>query len=139
MLTKNNYKTVKDCYYCPYIINCKDRVQAKIPIDALARQEKQKVIKFNLMPPYKNQSIDILFSGIIHRTKKTRKRFLKHLHHCYDVDVAIKVWNNPSLLRHISEDTLGETKNKNADRLYRIRGRKSTASFTGMRRARSKG
>lgn len=110
---KTNYRTAKDCYYCPYIIKCKDRIQAKMPIDLLANQEKQKVIKYNLMPVCKNQTVEILFSGVIHRTRKARKRFLKHLHHNYDVTAAIKVWNNPFLLKHLSNDALGETKNKN--------------------------
>lgn len=107
------YKTTKDCYYCQYIANCKERINAKKIIDKMAKIEKQKVVQLNLMPAYKDQRTSNFYSGVVHRSKKSRKRFLKHLHHDYDVVAAVKVWNEPSLLKHIMPSSLGETKNKN--------------------------
>lgn len=110
---KIHYKTTKDCYFCQYIANCKDRKNAKRTIDKMAKKEKEKVVQLNLMPAYKDQKSPNFYSGIVHRSMKSRKRFLKHLRHDYDVVAAITVWNKPSLLKHMKLSPLGENKNKN--------------------------
>lgn len=101
----------KDCYQCPYIDGCIDRITAKKEIDEAAREFKDKVIDQNLMPLSGDKTISSLFTGQLHLSGKARKRFLKHAHHDYDVEAAIYAWNNPQELKDPRESLLGEGKN----------------------------
>ena len=102
----------KDCYNCPYIVGCIDRKEAKKSIDEAAYKKKQEVKEKNLMPVSENPYLNIssLKTGVLHVSGKSRKRFLQHAHHDYDVDAAVYAWNNPSLLTEPRDSYLGEGK-----------------------------
>lgn len=104
----NKRKPTKDCYFCPFIPNCRDRKMAKVSIDKKAKAEKDRVIEQKLMPTYKDVFCHNLFSRKIHRSSKARKLFLKHLHHDYDVRAGVHLWNNPQILEYINYQSLGQ-------------------------------
>lgn len=100
----------KDCYNCPFIDGCIDRIQAKQAIDNAAFARKQEVKDSDLMPKLDKQSCDAVKSGTLNRTNKVRNTLLKHCHHDYDVDAAIHIWNNPNEMKFIRVSPLGEGK-----------------------------
>lgn len=100
----------KDCYNCPFINGCIDRMQAKQPIDNAAFARKQDVKDYDLMPKLDKQPCDAVKSGILNRTNKVRNTLLKHCHHDYDVDAAIHIWSNPDEMEFVRISPLGEGK-----------------------------
>ena len=103
-------KNTKDCYYCQFIDNCKNRKTAKKSIDIAANTEKAKVKLFSLMPSYSDQYCLNLYSKVIHRSNKARNFFLKHLHHDYDVKAGVYLWNHPQKMKYLKPSALGERK-----------------------------
>lgn len=101
----------KDCYNCPYIEGCIERTVAKEPIDDAAKAIKANIRKNDLMPLTGDIEISSLVTGMLHLSGKSRKRFLKHAHHDYDVKAAIYAWNNPEELHSPRVSPLGEGKN----------------------------
>lgn len=63
------------------------------------------------MPLSGDKKISTLMTGELHLSGKSRKRFLKHAHHDYDVEAALYAWNNPHALRSPRVSPLGEGKN----------------------------
>lgn len=100
----------KDCYNCPYINGCIERTTTKRPIDDAANARKQDVMDNNLMPAKPDRAFENLITGVVHQTGKARNRFMKHLHHDYDVDAAIYMWEHIEDLEYIRVSTLGEGK-----------------------------
>ncbi len=117
----------KDCYNCPYINGCVDRAIAKREIDNAAWVKKQEVKQNNLMPAQPDRTFTNLTTGTIHQTGKARNRFLKHLHHDYDVDAAIHIWEHLEKLNYVRISPLGEDKDmtlqKNIDNVQNKRER----------------
>ena len=83
----------------------------KQPVDIPARNVKDYILEHDLMPLSEDKSISILVTGKLHLSGKSRKRFLKHAHHDYDVEAAIHAWNNPHKLKSPRVSPLGEGKN----------------------------
>ena len=100
----------------------------KKEIDKVAREKKKEIINRGLMPVVEDTNVSSLVTGILHRTGKSQQRFLKHLHHDYDIDAGIFAWNNPENLEFVKESLLGEgkdlTKQENLDNIERKKKRK---------------
>lgn len=101
----------KDCYNCPFIKGCINRAKAKQQIDSAAKAIKDNILEHNLMPLTGDKSVNSLITGELHLSGLSRKRFLKHAHHDYDVEAALYVWNNPHVLKSPRVSPLGEVKN----------------------------
>ena len=118
---------VKDCFNCPFINGCIDRAITKQPIDNAANARKQDVRENDLMPAMPDREFVNLITGTIHQTGKARNRLMKHLHHDYDVDAAIYMWEHIEDLEYIRVSTLGEGKDmtlqENIDNVQRKRDR----------------
>lgn len=118
---------VKDCFNCPFINGCIDRAITKQPIDDAANARKQDVRENDLMPAMPDREFVNLITGTIHQTGKARNRLMKHLHHDYDVDAAIYMWEHIEDLEYIRVSKLGEGKNmtlqENIDNVQRKRDR----------------
>ena len=118
---------VKDCFNCPYIDGCIDRAATKQPVDDAANARKQDVREHDLMPAKPDRNFANLITGTIHQTGKARNRLMKHLHHDYDVDAAIYMWEHIEDLEYIRVSTLGEGKDmtlqENIDNIQRKRDR----------------
>ena len=52
-----------------------------------------------------------MITGELHLSGLSRKCFLKHAHHDYDVEAALHIWNNPHELKSPRISPLGEGKN----------------------------
>lgn len=117
----------KDCYNCPYIVGCIDRKEAKKSIDEAAYKKKQEVKEKNLMPAQPDRNYTNLTTGNIHQTGKARNRLLSHLHHDYDVDAAVYIWEHLEELIFVRISRLGEgkdmTKQKNINNIQNKRER----------------
>lgn len=100
----------KDCYNCPYIKGCIDRVTAKQETENAAFARKQEVKERDLMPKLDKEPCSTVITGTLNRTNKVRNTFLKHCHHDYDVDAAVYIWNKPDKLKFIRVSPLGEGK-----------------------------
>ena len=87
-----------------------ERAHAKKPIDLLANAAKDFALKMDLMPLYQRQPIKEIFCERLLRTSGSRKRFLFHAHHDYDVTAAIYVWNHPEMMMYVSLHSLEEGK-----------------------------
>lgn len=100
----------KDCYNCPYIKGCIDRINAKQEVANAAFAKKQEVKEQNLMPKLDKEPCNSVKSGMLNRTNTVRNTLLKHCHHDYDVDAAVYIWNNPEKLQFVRISPLGEGK-----------------------------
>ncbi len=100
----------KDCYHCPYIDGCVSRIIEKRRIDNNTAAKKYEVKKLGLMAAMEDFEVASLVTGILHRTGKSQQRFLKHLHHDYEVDAGVFVWNNPEKMEFVRISPLGEGK-----------------------------
>lgn len=79
-----------------------DRCRAKRPIDVLANYAKRFVLDLDMMPLRGPCRVPSLFSERITRAYTSRKFFLKHAHHNYDVTAAVHVWNHPEEMEYVS-------------------------------------
>lgn len=82
----------------------------KKEIDRIAKIKKDEVKELGLMPAMEDRAIESLVTGVLHRTGKSQQRFLKHLHHDYDIDAGVFVWNNPEEMEFVRVSPLGEGK-----------------------------
>ena len=87
-----------------------DRVLAKRQIDFYTKTARDVAFVLDMMPTMYFRSVPKLFSEKINLTSSSRKLFLKHAHHSYDVIAAIHVWNHPEAMEYVSLHSIEEGK-----------------------------
>ena len=117
----------KDCYNCPYIKGCIDRITEKKEMEKAALAKKQEVLEKDLMPLEEDKPISTLATGRLHKSGKSRYRLMQHLHHDYDVEAAVYIWSHPEVLKFVGVSPLGEGKDmsiqKNIDNIRKKKKR----------------
>lgn len=117
----------KDCYNCPYIKGCIERITEKKALEKAAMEKKQEVLEKDLMPLDEDKFVSALTTGRLHKSGKSRQRLLTHLHHDYDVEAAVYIWSHPEILEFVGISPLGEGKDmslqKNIDNIRKKKER----------------
>ena len=96
-----------------------ERARAKREIDYKANIAKELAYGLDMMPAYRPQVMREIFCERLLRTSGSRKRFLKHAHHDYDVAAAIHVWNHPEMMIYVSLHSLEEGKDIYDDKVLK--------------------